>query len=361
MLRRRDYRPIARQRGVVLLVLAVMISVMTLGWLYARIAGQRNADTVTFKTLAIARAALIGRAVADTNHPGSLPCPDTDNDGVAQTTVGQEGGNCPGYIGRLPWRTLGLSDIRDANGDRLWYALSSDARDYQNLKVNSQLTAGNLQLNGNGDLVAVLLSPGVVIAPQLRDVSHENNVGNYLEGENAIADNVYESRPVTDPAFNDKVLTLSSAQAFRITERRILQQIAEFLTQYDKFKNEYPFAAEDEYSQAQADLLAANKYCPAQPDLVAVNKSGQAQANLLAGYIPFFTLYETLCEEMGKPLYVFDVDAFNTLLKNDWFDALAISPLLSYTVSAARDQVQINLKYCHGNMTRDTPMVVHCD
>ena len=319
MLRRRDYRPIARQRGMVLLVLAVMISVLSLGWLYARISSQRNADVVTFKTLAIARAALIGRAAADTNHPGSLPCPDTDNNGIAETTVGQMGGDCPSYIGRLPWRTLGLSDIRDANGDRLWYALSSDARDYQNLIVNSQETKGILQLNGNGNLVAVLLSPGAVIAPQVRDIGNENNVSNYLEGQNASVDNLYESRPVADAAFNDKVLTLSSAQLFRIIERGVLQQIAINLKQYVGSNQLFPFAADT---------------------------SGNAQTNLLDGYVPYLTL---------------NFVANDALAQNDWFQSLTTLPLSPYTVSATRDQVQINLKYCHGNMTRDTPMVVHCD
>jgi hypothetical protein len=54
-----------------------------------------------------AKEALIARAVTDdpTSRPGSLPCPDTDDDGSAELFVGNA---CPSYIGRLPWRTLGL-------------------------------------------------------------------------------------------------------------------------------------------------------------------------------------------------------------------------------------------------------------
>jgi len=54
-----------------------------------------------------AKQAMIGRAVVDQNRPGSLPCPDIDNDGVLTLNVDYfSGGVCARLIGRLPWRTL---------------------------------------------------------------------------------------------------------------------------------------------------------------------------------------------------------------------------------------------------------------
>jgi hypothetical protein len=95
-----------------------------------------ESDRITAAALAQAKDALIGRAAADDNRPGSLPCPDfdngtinplnTSNDGTADLLNGIE---CPSYIGRLPWRTLGLPDLRDGSGERLWYALSRAFRD----------------------------------------------------------------------------------------------------------------------------------------------------------------------------------------------------------------------------------------
>ncbi|MDR3390159.1 MAG: hypothetical protein P4L77_00350 [Sulfuriferula sp.] len=320
MLPHTDCRLGYSQRGAALLVVAVVLTVVALGVLYGRMNVRQHADAVTAQALAEAQAALIFRALSDTNHPGSLPCPDTNNDGVAETTVGVQGGACKGgYIGRLPWRTLGLTDVRDGSGERLWYALSSDARDYQNLKINSQNTAGLLQVNNNANMVAVLFSSGVTIAPQQRGTQAQQlAVGNYLEGGNETAGTtVYVAKTVADPAFDDTVLTLSSADLFRKVERLVLLQIAKNLAP------PYPYAAADQ--------------------------SGIDQSGLLAGFVPYTTLPATSA-------------SINTLIQNDWFqNNMAASPMLPYYVSAARDQVQINLKYCSGSMHASSAvMAVHC-
>jgi hypothetical protein len=59
--------------------------------------------------------------------PGYLPCPDLDDDGWAEATCGSLSGDSgqAQRLGRLPWKTLGLPDLRDGDGERLWYAVSS--------------------------------------------------------------------------------------------------------------------------------------------------------------------------------------------------------------------------------------------
>lgn len=318
MLRRTDYR----QRGAVLLVLVIIMSMVALGWLYGRAAHRHAADAVTARALEVARIALIGRAVTDTNRPGSLPCPDANNDGVADLLSGTQ---CPSYIGRLPWRTLGLSDIRDGDGERLWYALSRDAGDTPSQIINSQATAGLLQVNGNANKVAVLFSPGVVIDPQQRGtLTQQLAVGNYLEGGNADGDNAYVAKTAPDPAFDDRVMSVSSAEMFRNVERLVLQQIAANLAQYAAQYHAYPFAGD---------------------------QSGNAQPNQLAGYIP----YNTLSFAPG-----------NALVLNGWLQLIlppsspSLPQVQPYIVSAAQDNVQINLEYCGGNMALNKTMVVHC-
>jgi type II secretory pathway pseudopilin PulG len=54
-------------------------------------------------------------------RPGELPCPDINNDGIADTPCSTTASR----LGRLPWKTLGLPDLRDGSGERLWYALSA--------------------------------------------------------------------------------------------------------------------------------------------------------------------------------------------------------------------------------------------
>jgi hypothetical protein len=74
----------------------------------------------------LAREALLGFAATYRNkeHPnadfGYLPCPDLDGDGSSETC----GGQGQTSVGRLPYLTLNLPDLRDGSGECLWYAVS---------------------------------------------------------------------------------------------------------------------------------------------------------------------------------------------------------------------------------------------
>src|SRR5690606_22372944 len=59
---------------------------------------------------------------------GELPCPDTDDDGTGLVVATGLPENCDAQdkrLGRLPWKSLGLPDLRDGDGERLWYAVSA--------------------------------------------------------------------------------------------------------------------------------------------------------------------------------------------------------------------------------------------
>ena len=117
------------QRGVALIVLLTLLGFLVVGVLLSIARGgaiETEREIRTAQVLGKAKEGLIAYAIAvlpDTSakRPGDLPCPDLDNDGQAElqcVTAAQR-------IGRLPWKTLGLSDLRDADGERLWYALST--------------------------------------------------------------------------------------------------------------------------------------------------------------------------------------------------------------------------------------------
>ena len=55
----------------------------------------------TNSALALAKQALIGRAASDDDRPGSLPCPDYNNDGISDALDLTEANACR-LIGRLP-------------------------------------------------------------------------------------------------------------------------------------------------------------------------------------------------------------------------------------------------------------------
>jgi hypothetical protein len=185
--------------------------------------------------------ALIGRAVADANRPGSLPCPDTNDDGVAEIFAGS---HCPSYIGRLPWRTLGLPDPRDASGERLWYSLSSRFRDNStaepintDTKVTPQV---NVYLGSTATLltnepVAVIFAPGSVVGAQVRDAASKNNPANYLESgagwDNASATGPYLIAQPSD-TMNDRLRIITTAELLTPVERRAAQEILSLLAAY---------------------------------------------------------------------------------------------------------------------------------
>ena len=113
------------QRGQVLVAILAILGIGFGVLIYTLVSPAQlslESDRNSTRALATAAAALIGYAAADDNRPGSLPCPDTDNNGSSQLYAGSF---CPSEIGRLPWRTLGLPDLRDGSGERLWYAVST--------------------------------------------------------------------------------------------------------------------------------------------------------------------------------------------------------------------------------------------
>src|SRR5258706_8120108 len=124
----------SRARGSVLAAAAlILIAVLGLVAALEIVAGAGGAERerATERALAAAREALVayatGRPMSAALGPGYLPCPDLDNDGWAESTCGSQSGDVgqEERLGRLPWKTLGLEDLRDGHGERLWYAVST--------------------------------------------------------------------------------------------------------------------------------------------------------------------------------------------------------------------------------------------
>ena len=82
--------------------------------------------------------------------PGYLPCPDTDGDGWAEATCGSLDGASgqASRLGLLPWKTLGLPDLRDGYGERLWYAVSSKYKGLLNCGVSRACREAVIEIAG---------------------------------------------------------------------------------------------------------------------------------------------------------------------------------------------------------------------
>ena len=257
-----------KQRGAVLMVMLIIMIIGAITILVSSLNSstlQIERDKVTADALAKARNALIGRAVADGTSPGSLPCPDTNNDGSAESTVTPTPGNCPSYIGRLPWKTLGLSDdLRDGYGERLWYALSPNFRDYVTSNPINSNSQGNLTVSGAttaSNVIAIVFAPGAVVSGQSRSptnmiscttsgtsVTENLCATNYLEGTNANLNTTsanlnYQSSSTTVP-FNDRLLLIKTNDIIPIVETRVVKKLTNLFASYLSANgNKYPYPA----------------------------------------------------------------------------------------------------------------------
>jgi len=117
--------------GLLIFVVAIALALVSAGALALASAGSAQRIRASDRALAQARESLLAYAASrpiDTRvGPGYLPCPDLDDDGWAEATCGSLGGDLGQRerLGRLPWKTLGLPDLRDGFGERLWYAVST--------------------------------------------------------------------------------------------------------------------------------------------------------------------------------------------------------------------------------------------
>src|SRR5262245_18172811 len=266
----------SREAGI---AAALLLVILVMGSLYVLVSGinaapmqlEQKRDDLTAAALKQAKEALIAWSATHATGPGHLLCPDADNDGQADTVAC---GLANTRVGRLPWQTLGLPDLRDASGERRWYAVSRCFLERSpdgfcgNYAVNSD-TQGQLRVSGavqaNG-VVAIIFAPGPAIAAQTRTPANVNNVTHYLEGENANAPatafedmmtstDLFETRRrclQTDCpggyAFNDQLVLITHQELFEAVEnvvaKRIENEVAPAINAYyAAWGNTYPYAA----------------------------------------------------------------------------------------------------------------------
>lgn len=235
----------ARQRGAALLILLALFATAAMYMLVSSL----NKGTVTLslaraeKNRAVmqeAKSALLAWAAAQAltvTIPGALPCPDRNNDGNAESTC-----STTSRLGRLPYKTLGIGELRDASGELLWYGLSANFRNYTGL-VNSD-RQGTLTVSGltpATNAVAVVLAPGMRLGTQDRspggascNLSTQacNNAINYLEGingDNVSANDYIAAVENLDPAagtlFNDQMLVITQAELLTAVEPVVAARI----------------------------------------------------------------------------------------------------------------------------------------
>jgi hypothetical protein len=276
---------------------------------------RNDQDRKTTYALAQAKQALIGRAASDATRPGSLPCPDTNNDGSAEMLAGND---CPSYVGRLPWKTLGLPDLRDADGERLWYVLSTNFRDDNSAIVNST-TQGTITVTGTiaaTNAAAVVFSAGAPLDNQSRSGANINAAGHYLDGGNGASTIVFQSQ-APGSAFNDRLMVLSAADLSSIVQKRVGKEIASALDAY------YADAASSSKLPYAADPTA----CLSGPSTCV------SVPSLLSGRIPALPTPTTTAYSKSI-LGDAPTNGESGTADNRWFNNNGWRQLIQYSVSA---------------------------
>lgn len=299
--------PPRREHGSALLIILTIIGLGAASLLVSALNkanSQIERDKITAAALAQAKEALIGYA-AGVNlsnpgpRPGDLPCPDINNDGSAEPACGNAAGSTGQNLrlGRLPWKSLRLPDLRDGNGERLWYAVSN------NFKISTRTTCtspgmagclnsdtsgtitvkdsnGNIIFDGTGTTgaIAVVFAPGSSFTRQdgyvqnractpcnAQDVCTASpatntprcNPTNYLDialGEDNANfqdsnTNGFIQGPISAAGatiLNDKLLTITLGDLMPTIEKRVAGEVLACLTEYAaKLSNQgrYPWAA----------------------------------------------------------------------------------------------------------------------
>jgi len=255
-----------RQGGAALLIILVIMVIGIATVLINSLSSSAIKTARQEKTaaaLAQAREALISYSISSENtgsataRPGNFPCPDTDAPGASgygseQSSCSSGGGTT---IGRLPWKTLGIPELVDANGEPLWYAVSDNFRKSASI-INSD-TRGTLQVydrdgstlltfSGN-EAVAIVFAPGGIIGNQQRNTAMEKtSASNYLEAaigrNNATTSGPFIAADNSD-TFNDRLVMVRTRDFIPVIEKRVAKELKTILLSYHAANGVYPYPA----------------------------------------------------------------------------------------------------------------------
>ncbi|REJ55848.1 MAG: hypothetical protein DWQ56_16505 [Microcystis aeruginosa DA14] len=241
------------QKGVAVWVVLLLLSGAG-GWMLYKLSNTYPAKQLTMHktitSLALAKQALLayaqqplGLTQCESNcpRPGDLPCPDRNNDGIAETSCS----NTP-RLGRLPWKTLGIGDLRDGSGERLWYAVSERYKNNPRILPLNLDTPGTWSLllteglhwdatQGNG-VVAVLIAPMHPLVRedgwiQQRQESSSEIAKHYLDVhaldnaspvENTVNGFVMAA---SSPHFNDVVWPITAGSMHQQMQKHVLSEL----------------------------------------------------------------------------------------------------------------------------------------
>lgn len=292
---------VRKQAGAVLILLAFILGLGATAYLLQAahaINLQAKQDEKTYQVLGEAKQALIAWAVSNRLHPGQMPFPDRNADGNYD---GKSDCNSPlstfvysFLLGQLPIYgqtnpciapQVGIgSDLRDAQGNRLWYAVSRNlVHKYETDPLNTNPVDPVINpsiihnpvyqwlrvLDRNGALIsdrvaAVILASGTPLSNQNRtalagssefldtftigvktysnanyDVANED----FIIGQDSKTVTASDTGFVAPYNFNDKLVYITIDELMAELNSRVAAEASALLKQYRAKTGQYPYAA----------------------------------------------------------------------------------------------------------------------
>lgn len=239
------------QSGAAIIIILFVLTLAASAVVYSRmspieakVANNRH----TVDALTGAKAALIGQVLSDKTTPGQFYCAEnpaligTSNEGQALSSCS----NTNMSTGRFAWLTVGSGDLKDANDERLWYALSPR---YRTAPINSDsINHADAGLTVNGvskRAIALIFSPGPELSGQSRPIPvapSGPSIGNYLDGENSNGDKTFITGQ-SSSTFNDNLIEVRPDDVFPLIEKRVLGEIRNYLITYKANWKAFPYPA----------------------------------------------------------------------------------------------------------------------
>jgi len=274
--------PITNQQGVSLLVFAITILTITGGAFLISLNNNAdsdiNTDVRTIVALAQVKRSLENFYISYMPYGsgvefGRLPFPDRPNDPAAYDGKS----DCINYtdsltnsllLGRFPWlrdecngNFIDINaNLKDGNGERLWYAVSSHmVRHINNASFSSKFLDSSQYnqwitiYNQNGNIISdrvafVCISPGAVLPGQNRN---NTNINNFLDSYNVPGIGIINNfdtdmrfvKALENSTFNDQLIYVTIDELMPKLERRVLAELKSMIQKFHTDFTGYPYPA----------------------------------------------------------------------------------------------------------------------
>lgn len=281
---------IRRQNGAVLLILLAMILIAVTAVIVSQL--SLNAQSInraknTTLALSYSKNILLGYALIQP-VPGTLPCPDSNNDGLSDPT------GCTNRRGLLPYKTLGIARQVDGTGQLLWYVVDTSYAGSIATPHNSSRLA-SLRIDSGSPLAFILIASNSPLPGQSPDLTLLNAT-QFLEGDNSDATlNSYSS--LKDDTHNDLLLGVSTFDFWSPIEQMVLDEVESLIDRYRTDCGMYPWAADFSLGDG---IRIIDRYEGAFPLAPASWGSGCATGIVPAGWLSTHwsgQLYYSICNQ----------------------------------------------------------------